>query len=157
MLNIPITVGFISLGCAKNLVDSQIMAGVLVSDSIRLAAPEEADIIIVNTCSFIKEARDEANDAILSACELKSRGNCKAVMVAGCLPQRYKNDLQKKYPGVDAFIGLDQLEEAGKIIRRLADGKRDIIEISDTARKLYEPRVPGLVFSGGPYAYIKIA
>ena len=154
----PMSVGFISLGCAKNLVDSQIMAGVLLSEGIALAhSPEEADVVIVNTCAFIEEAREESVKTILSACSLKADGPCRAVLVAGCLPQRYKEDLRKSLPDVDAFIGLDELEAVGDTVRRLAGGECGILEVSDRAEKLFEPRLPGVVFTGGPYAYLKIA
>ena len=85
----PISVGFISLGCAKNLVDSQVMADTLLAANIALAPrPEEADVVIVNTCSFIEDAREESAEMIYSACNLKEDGPCRAVLVAGCYPQR---------------------------------------------------------------------
>ena len=154
----PISVGFISLGCAKNLVDSQVMAGSLISDDIRLApSPEDAEIVIVNTCAFIEEAREESLDSIRYACELKETGPCLAVIVAGCYPQRYREQLQQDLPQVDAVIGLDQLEEISHIARRLAQGERNIYEVSGNSTKVFDPRLPGLVFTGGPYAYLKIA
>ena len=153
----PITVGFISLGCAKNLVDSQTMAGNLVAANIALAAtPEEADVVVVNTCSFIEDAREESMETILSACQLKAEGGCRAVLVAGCLPQRYRDRIKQALPDVDAFIGLDELDRVPEIVRALAAGKRDIIEISERSEKLFEPVAP-VVFSGGAHAYLKIA
>jgi len=154
----PVSVGFISLGCAKNLVDSQIMAGVLLSENLKLArCPEEADIVIVNTCAFIEEARTESMEMIESACSLKDTGPCRAVLVTGCLPQRYKEDLQARLPEVDAFIGLDDLENVAAVIKKLADGKRGIFNVSAKPVKTFEPRVPGIVFTGGPFAYLKVA
>jgi ribosomal protein S12 methylthiotransferase len=154
----PLSVGFVSLGCAKNLVDSQTMASILVAEDVALApSPEEADIIIVNTCAFIEEAREEAVETILSACDLKQSGRCRAVLVAGCLPQRYGKGLQESLSDVDAFIGLDQLEEVGDIVRRLARGESGIFTASEQATRLYEPRSPGVVFSSGCYAYLKVA
>ena len=154
----PVSVGFISLGCAKNLVDSQIMAGSLLSEGVTLArAPEESDVVIINTCSFIDAARQESIETILSACELKKTGPCRAVLVTGCLPQRYREDLHESLPEVDAFIGLDELEDVGSVVRRLAQGEHGIVQISPSSRRLYDPRVPGVVFTGGPYAYLKIA
>lgn len=153
----PLSVGFISLGCAKNLVDSQLMAGRLVADGIHLAsAPETADIVIVNTCSFIEDARSESMEMILSACELKKSGPCRAVLVAGCLPQRYRERIHDALPDVDAFIGLDDLDRVGEIIRNLADGQQDIVAISATAERLFEPAAP-VVFSNGANAWLKIA
>lgn len=150
------TVGFISLGCAKNLVDSQIMAGNLVAANIIITPPEEADIIVVNTCSFIHDAREESMEMILSACELKRQGGCSAVLVAGCLPQRYKNKIQEALPDVDAFIGIDQLDDIPAIILDLKNGKHGIISVTKDAHKLFDPRVP-VVFSSGANAYLKIA
>lgn len=153
-----ISVGFISLGCAKNLVDSQLMAGSLLSAGIALApAPEEAEVIVVNTCSFIEDAREESVEAILSACALKERGPCRAVIVAGCLPQRYRGELVDSLPEVDAFMGLDELEQIPFIVERLARGEGGISLISGQAERLFEPRTPAPVFTGGPFAYVKIA
>jgi len=153
----PLSVGFISLGCAKNLVDSQIMAGRLVTANITLApTPEEADVIIVNTCSFIEEAREESMEMILSACQLKQDGDCQAVLVAGCLPQRYRDRIQDALPDVDAFIGLDDLDRVPEIVRALGNGERNIIAISEHSERLFDPVVP-VVFSGGAHAYLKIA
>ncbi len=153
----PLSVGFISLGCAKNLVDSQTMAGNLVADNITLApSPEEADVVIVNTCSFIEDAREESIEMILSACRLKQEGKCRAVLVAGCMPQRYRDRIHDAVPEVDALIGLDELDRVPEIVRALDAGKRDIVAISKRARKLFEPLVP-VVFSGGAHAYLKIA
>lgn len=159
LLQSPVSVGFVSLGCAKNLVDSQIMAGVLLSEGIVLApSPEESDIVIVNTCAFIREAREESVGAILSARRLKESGRCKAVLVAGCLPQRYRDNLRTALPEVDAFIGLDELERIGEIVKRLANGERAITVVSsDAPKKLFDPRRNGIVFTNGPYAYLKIA
>ena len=152
------SVGFISLGCAKNLVDSQNMAGVLLSEQIRLApSPEEADIILVNTCAFIEDARRESIETIRSACRLKTEGRCKAVLVTGCFPQRYGDKLQRSLPGVDAFLGLDQLEQVGDVVRRLAEGEHGIVRVSREAHEVFEPRVPGISFSGGPHAYLRVA
>jgi len=154
-----VSVGFVSLGCAKNLVDSQIMAGVLLTEDVTLApSPEEADVVIVNTCAFIEEAREESIDAILSACCLKEdQGPCRAVIVTGCLPQRYKSELHESLSEVDAFIGLDELEKIAAIVKRVARGEHAIMEISNAAKKLFEPRLPEVVLTGGPYAYLRVA
>lgn len=134
------------------------MAGNLLSGDITLApAPEEADIVIVNTCAFIKDARTESIASIKDACRLKESGPCKAVVVAGCLPQRYKESLGKDLPHVDAFVGLDDLDNITDIINRLASGQTGISRVSPSASRLFEPKMPGLVFSGGAYAYLKIA
>lgn len=150
--------GFISLGCAKNLVDSQVIAGRLIARGLTLApAPEKADIVIVNTCSFIHDAREESVDAILSACALKQSGKCKAVLVAGCLPQRYGRKLKDALPEVDAFIGLDELDIVADIAPEIAAGREQVFRVSRKARALYDPDYPGLIFTNGTYAYLKIA
>jgi ribosomal protein S12 methylthiotransferase len=153
-----LSVGFISLGCAKNLVDSEHMATVLRDARVRLAAsPETADIILINTCGFIGDAKKESIEAILRACALKETGTCKAVIVAGCLTQRYREELRDSMPEVDAFIGLDQLEEIARVVRRLECGERDILRVSRVSRKVFNPRASRIVLTGGPFSYLKIA
>jgi len=153
------TVGFISLGCSKNLVDSQVMAGYLKAGHIALAAsPETAEVILINTCAFIEAAREEAAETILSACAHKADGACRAVVVTGCMVQRYRKRLMKAFPDVDAFIGIDELEQVGDVVARVAKGKRvGVIATAGVAKKLYNPPYPTLLFSGGPFAYLKIA
>lgn len=154
----PISVGFVSLGCAKNLVDSQIMAGHLVDHQMVLASsPEQADIVIVNTCAFIQDAREESVEAILSACRLKREGPCRAVIIAGCMSQRYREELQQSLPEVDALIGLDELDTIADVVKRVASGETRILTVSKQSRRLYEPPASGVVFSGGVHAYLKIA
>lgn len=154
----PLSVGFISLGCAKNLVDSEHMAGVLRQAGLTLApSPEAADVILVNTCGFIGDAKEESIDAILKACARKTAGLCRAVVVAGCLPQRYRQDLRASLPEVDAFIGLDQLDDIARIVRRLERGEHGILKVSAVSRRLYSPTARRLVLTGGPFAYLKIA
>jgi ribosomal protein S12 methylthiotransferase len=152
------TVGFVSLGCAKNLVDSQVMLGALLDAGFRPApAPEDADAVIVNTCAFIADARAESIDAILDVCRLKQAGPCRAVIVTGCLPQRYGDALRRSLPDVDAFAGLDALDRVPAILRRVLDGAHGILDAYPRAVRLFEPARPGLVLTGGPYAYLKIA
>jgi ribosomal protein S12 methylthiotransferase len=154
-----VSVGFVSLGCSKNLVDSQVMAGYLKSGQIDLAAsPESADVILVNTCSFIEAAREEAAEAILSACEHKKGGGCRAVVVTGCMVQRYRKRLEHAFPDVDAFLGIDELDKVGDIVTRVSAGKRcGVVAAAGDARKVYNPAYPTLLFTGGPFAYLKIA
>ncbi len=154
-----VSVGFISLGCSKNLVDSQVMAGYLKAGKIALApSPEEADVILVNTCSFIEAAREEAAEAILGACAHKADGRCRAVIVTGCLVQRYRQRLEKAFPDVDAFLGIDELERVGEVVKRVAGGTRcGVIAGAGEAVKVYNPTYPTLLFTGGPFAYLKIA
>ena len=102
-------VGVINLGCARNLVDAQIMLGRLKKNGHRIVGPQEAQTVIVNTCSFIEEARKESIDTILDLIELKRKGKVKKVIVAGCLAQRYGRDLAQEFPAVDAFVGTPAL------------------------------------------------
>jgi len=103
-------VGVINLGCARNLVDAQMMLGRLKKNGHRIVRLEEAETVIVNTCSFIEEARQESIDTILDLMELKKQGKIKKVIVTGCLAQRYGGNLAKELPGVDAFVGTPALE-----------------------------------------------
>ena len=155
----PLTIGIISLGCAKNLVDSQVMAGVLLAEKLKLApSPEEADIILVNTCAFVEDARTEAAETILRVCQHKLDGGCRAVIVAGCLPQRYRDRIVKTFPDVDAFLGVDELDRIGEIVRQVLAGERSILAVGASApTRLFRPPNPGLRFSGGPFAYLKVA
>ncbi|HPW74447.1 MAG TPA: 30S ribosomal protein S12 methylthiotransferase RimO [Kiritimatiellia bacterium] len=154
-----VSVGFISLGCSKNLVDSQVMAGYLKAGAIALApSPEEADVVLINTCAFIESAREEAAGAILRACAHKERGGCRAVVVAGCMVQRYRSRLKAAFPGVDAFLGIDELERIGEVVGNVAKGKRcGVIAARGMPVKCYKPPYPTLLFTGGPFAYLKIA
>jgi len=102
-------VGVIDLGCARNLVDAQMMLGRLKKNGHRIVDAQDAQTVIVNTCSFIEEARKESIDTILDLIELKKKGKIKKVIVAGCLAQRYGKDLAKEFPGVDAFVGTPTL------------------------------------------------
>jgi ribosomal protein S12 methylthiotransferase len=102
-------VGVINLGCARNLVDAQMMLGRLKKNGHRIVAADQAQTVIVNTCSFIEEARQESIDTILDLIELKKQGKIKKVIVAGCLAQRYGKDLAKEFSEVDAFIGTPTL------------------------------------------------
>jgi len=154
-----VSVGFISLGCSKNLVDSQIMAGYLKSGRIALApSPETADMILINTCAFIEAAREETAEAILSACEHKKNGACRAVIVTGCMVQRYRERMLEAFPDVDAFLGVDELDQVAAAVRRLAAGKEVGLKVKKGLPvRLFTPKYPTLLFTGGPFAYVKIA
>ncbi len=105
------TVGFISLGCPKNLVDSEVMMGLLDRAGARLTShPEEAEILVVNTCSFIDTAKQESVDTILEMARFKSSGSARKLIVAGCLVERYRDEIQKSIPEVDAVVGTGELE-----------------------------------------------
>src|SRR3954467_12699420 len=122
----PVRVGLISLGCAKNLVDAEIMLGTLLKDGVEITNDAtHADVVIVNTCSFIDSAQEESIDTILQSAELreaKNRGQ--GLVVSGCLPQRFREELPKLLPEVDAFMGIDQVAAAGRIVREAAEKRR---------------------------------
>src|SRR5436853_3337450 len=107
----PLKVGFVSLGCPKNLVDSEVMMGMLQSGGALITArAEEADVIVVNTCSFIDTAKQESVNTILEMAQHKTTGRAKKLVVAGCLVERYRNEIQKNIPEVDAVVGTGELE-----------------------------------------------
>ncbi|MCA1603733.1 MAG: 30S ribosomal protein S12 methylthiotransferase RimO, partial [Acidobacteria bacterium] len=105
-------VGFISLGCPKNLVDSEVMMGQLKAKGFEITAhANDADTIVVNTCGFIEAAKRESIETILEAARLKTTGKAKRLVVAGCLVERYRDDLKAEMPEVDAFIGTSQIND----------------------------------------------
>ncbi len=151
-------VSFISLGCAKNLVDTQLMAGSLLKNGISLSpTPEQADALVINTCAFIEDARQEAYEAIEEACRIKNCGQCRAVIVSGCLAQRYKQEVLDRFPDVDAVLGLDNLDQLAEVVNHIMTGQTKVLQVTRTAKRLFNPDVPGIVFTGGPFAYLKIA
>ena len=125
MITVPqktVKVGIISLGCAKNLVDAEIMLGGVLKQGMEITSDaSEADVLIVNTCAFIDSAKEESIEAILDAHQqrgLRKKPGQKLI-VSGCMAQRFSKDLVSEMPEVDAFIGLDQIAEAGEIIDRV--------------------------------------
>src|SRR6266542_3222590 len=103
-------IGFVSLGCPKNLVDSEVMLGTLARQGYSITAQrEDADVIVVNTCGFIDSAKKESIDTILEMAELKAQGKCKKLVVAGCLAERYRSEIRKEIPEIDFVFGPDEL------------------------------------------------
>lgn len=118
----------ISLGCPKNLVDSEEMLGVLAGAGHQIQAdPEDADIVIVNTCGFIESAKEESVEAVLNAVHLKETGRCRKVMVAGCLSQRYSSDLAREIPEADAFLGVGEVVNIPEIVEKVAAGEKHVV------------------------------
>ncbi len=117
----PARVGLISLGCAKNLVDAELMVGTLLGDGLEVISdPAQADVVIVNTCSFIDSAQQESVDTILESAELRQRTHRgQGLIVAGCLPQRFRDQLPALLPEVDAFMGVDQVTQVTDIVRQV--------------------------------------
>src|SRR5271155_812419 len=167
-----IKVGFVSLGCAKNLVDSEVMLGSLLRDGMQITQnAQEADVVIVNTCGFIEASKKESIDAILKANELRETGNCKALIMSGCLTQRYPKDLQKELPEVDAIVGLNEVPRIGEIVRevlarsesapyqRQENGRdaRSTLYWSGPANYVPDYTAPRFRLTPKHYAYVKIA
>jgi ribosomal protein S12 methylthiotransferase len=121
----PLRVGLISLGCAKNLVDAEIMLGSLMKSGVEITNDAtQADAVIVNTCSFIDSAQEESVDTILESVELRDTNRCgQAVIVSGCLSQRFREELPKLMPEVDAFMGIDQVAQVGNIVSRAVSNR----------------------------------
>ena len=110
-------IGIVSLGCAKNLVDTEIVLGFLsVAKHEIVSDPMEAEIIIVNTCGFIEAAKEESINAILEMAELKETGNCIGLVVMGCLSQRYAQELWIEIPEIDAMLGTNELDLVSEVI-----------------------------------------
>lgn len=153
-------VGFVSLGCPKNLVDSEVMMGQLAAAGYEITNnADDADTVVVNTCGFIESAKQESIDAILEATSLKAEGKAKRVVVAGCLVERYRDDLMKELPEVDAFIGTSQVAE----ILNAADEGFDPNQLTitpignKTATYLYDFDTPRHRATESHTAFIKIA
>ena len=147
---------FISLGCDKNLVDSEYMLGYLKNAGIEFTNEEtEADIIVVNTCSFINDAKEESINTILEMAEQKKSGKCRLLIVAGCLAQRYKEEVIKEIPEVDAVLGTTAYEEIAGVINSCLEGGSHCIIMKDL-KYLPSANRERLVTTGGHYAHLKI-
>jgi len=149
-------VSMVSLGCPKNLVDAEVMLGVLSKQEYEITTDEkEADVIIVNTCSFIKEAKQESIDAILDLAERKHDGRCHTLIVSGCLPQRYQEELAKELPEVDIFIGTGDYPRIAEILAEKA-GTSDQLRYIGDPDFIYDETLPRLNSSPSWYSYLKI-
>ena len=153
-------VGMVSLGCPKNLVDSEVMMGLLGRQGYEITNDARAaDVLIVNTCGFIDSARQESVEAILEMAELKKNGNLKRLIVAGCLVERYRDDLKREIPEIDACIGVNQLKEIESVVE--PNGGRVLPVYSEgTAAPelyLYDETTPRLRATAPYTAYVKIA
>lgn len=147
---------FISLGCDKNLVDSEMMIGMLAEKGYSFTDDEtEAEAVVVNTCCFINDAKEESVNTILEMAELKKSGQIKALIVAGCLAQRYREEIQTEIEEVDAIIGTSAIDAITEALDRvLAGGRENYFENLDKAPVTGKKRI---VTTGGHYAYLKIA
>jgi ribosomal protein S12 methylthiotransferase len=150
-------VSLVSLGCPKNLVDAEVMLGYLAREGYEVTTDErEAEIIIVNTCSFIKEAKQESIDTILDLADRKHDGCCRLLIVTGCLPQRYQEELTRELPEVDIFIGTGDYPRIAEIIAE-QHGAGGQIRYTGDPNFLYDEEFPRLKSSPYYSAYLKIA
>ncbi len=150
-------VGFVSLGCPKNLLDSEVMLGHLTRSGYQpVQSPEEADVLVVNTCGFIEAAKQESIDTILEMARHKTEGNCRRLLVTGCLAQRYAQDIAREIPEVDVVFGLDQLHT---VVDACESGERRVEDVraDGSAAYLYDHLVPRVLTTPAHYAYIKIS
>jgi ribosomal protein S12 methylthiotransferase len=154
----PLTVSLVNLGCPKNQVDAEVMLGQLAAAGYQIEdAPERADLVVVNTCSFIQEAKEESIRNVLEAAELKRTGRCQAVVVSGCLAQRYGQELPALLPEVDAFVGTGEFpriaEIASATLRRSAPGRTWVTGYT----ALTTAELPRRLLTPGHIAYLKIS
>ena len=150
-------VSLVSLGCPKNLVDAEVMLGYLSRDQYEVTTDEmQADIIVVNTCSFIKEAKQESIDTILDLADRKHDARCKLLIVTGCLPQRYQEELAKELPEVDIFIGTGDYPRIAEIIAEKKTTTEQLCYTGDP-NFVYNDELPRLQSSPHYTAYLKIA
>jgi len=149
-------VSMVSLGCPKNLVDAEVMLGVLAMQDYEITTDEkDADVIIVNTCSFIKEAKQESIDAILDLAERKHDGRCHTLIVSGCLPQRYQEELALELPEVDIFIGTGDYPRIAEILAEKGGMEAQLRYVGDPDY-IYDESLPRLNSSPAWYSYLKI-
>lgn len=149
---------FISLGCDKNLVDTEMMLGQLSQEGFTFTDDEyEAEVIVVNTCCFINDAKEESINTILEMAELKKQGTLKALVVTGCLAQRYKEEIQTEIPEVDCILGTTAIDQIVEAVKEVLDGQAvGLKHIEDINRKpVYGKK--RIMTTGGHYAYMKIA
>ena len=147
---------FISLGCDKNLVDSEEMLGLLASKGYMITDDEtEADIIVVNTCCFIHDAKEESIQTILEMGKYRTEGSCKALVVTGCLAERYRDEILKEIPEVDAVLGTSSYDEIVTAIENVLEGNK-YEEYYDLTR-LPDIEANRIITTGGHYGYLKIA
>jgi ribosomal protein S12 methylthiotransferase len=153
------TLGFVNLGCTKNQVDAEIMLGALAASGFELSAdPDRAEVVIINTCGFIEEAKQESINTIIAHGELKKSGSCRVLIAAGCLAQRYQGDLLKELPELDGVVGTGE-------IGRIADICKELLTVKKRHRRLFISQPPYLydemaprIRLGRPHsAYVKIA
>ncbi len=153
----PKKIHFVSLGCPKNLVDSEIMAGTLMKDGYQIVGEaDEADTVVVNTCGFIEDSKKESIQKILEMSELKKNGQLNRLVVAGCLTQRYKNELVDELPEADLFVGSGEFQNIAKILKSHSSGEKKKT-FFNLPTYLQEESTPRINSQPGHRAYLKIS
>ena len=150
-----IKIGFVSLGCPKNLVDTEVMLGILGNSGYQIVSnPEDADVIVVNTCGFIDAAKTESIETILEMAQYKNN-NCKLLIASGCLAERYHDDILKELPEVDAVVGTGDYTKIAEVIKSALNGEKPVLYGN---MDMPEPEgQPRMVSTGNASAYLKIA
>ena len=149
-------IGVVSLGCAKNLVDTEIVLGFLSDRQHEIVNDaRQAEIIIVNTCGFIEDAKEESINTILEMAALKENGRCKGLVVMGCLSQRYTEELWAEIPEIDALVGTNELDLVSEIVEQVASGER-VLKKTDAFFD-YNQAYPRMSTTGSHFAYLKVA
>jgi ribosomal protein S12 methylthiotransferase len=153
-----VKIGFISLGCPKNLVDSEVMIGLLQAKGHVLTAdPKDAEVLIVNTCCFIEGAKKESIEAILAAAQLKSTGNCRKLIVTGCLSERYPKEVRSDLVEVDSILGTNQIEEIVRAVEGVPVAPPNSYGRGDADLYLYTHSTPRTLIGPRYAAYMKVA
>ena len=151
-----IKAGFVSLGCVKNLVDTEVMLGLLQDGGVELIDnPAEADILVVNTCGFIDAAKEESLQTILQMAEFKKTGRCRGLIVAGCLGQRYQQELLDEMPEVDVILGTAAWGRIQEAVAVVLEGRRALF--IDSLTTLYDEKTPRVSTMPSYSAYVKVA
>ncbi len=152
-----VTVGFIALGCAKNIVDSEkMLAKIAEAGLVITAEPDNADVVVINTCGFIAPARDEALEVIKHAVDCKLNGAVKKVIVAGCLSERLGRQLFKQADGIDAIVGLDQRDRIGRIIKKTLSANKSTAFLDKSPHTISDDRAR-LLITSRHWAYLRIS
>ena len=151
-------IGIVSLGCPRNLVDSEVILGSLKEEGYEIAdeVGDGVDLFIINTCSFVQSAREESVDTIIEAAQLKKEGKIRRLMVCGCLPQLYGKELLKSLPEVDSIVGTSDLPKINGIVKALLKNT-PVSSVSKELNYIYNENSPRLSLTPPHFTYLKIS
>ena len=153
----PVTVGFVALGCPKNIVDSErMLAEIAEAHFLITAEPDNADVVVINTCGFIAPAKAEALEVIKHATDCKLNGTVKKVIVAGCLPERLGTQIFNQTNGIDAIVGLGQRDTIARIIKKTIRSKKPVAYLEQSSRTINDDR-NRLLITPRHWAYLRIS